>query len=189
MRATTLLIASLTGAITVASAQGNQAFNPVVYQAAVPAMLGGKAPAPVLVGPMSVRLRLSDSVVMRGGQVNERLHQYDAIPSGLPEQLDAMSITPRPVAELGLPPGYSVIDDSSAALLTAGNWAAFRRTTRAPRGVVHLTPVAYSENGGTALVGLIWDCGPGCRQLHAAWLVPDGSGGWAVQGTHRFPTR
>lgn len=170
-----------------AGAQGGAAFNPLVYRAAVAAVMGDAMPDTVVVGPVSVRLQLPDEVVNRGGQVNERLHRYDDIPSGLPEHLDAMSITPHPAADLHLPPNFRVLDDSSTALLARGEWGALRRRAPVRRGVLHLTPVAYDERGGTALVGVIWDCGPGCRRIHAVWLVPDGTGGWRVQGTHRFP--
>lgn len=189
MRRTLLLVGMSCVALSAMPAQGARTFDPLVYRNAVVAILGGDLPETVLVAPTTVRLHLPDEVVLRGGQVNERLHQYDAIPAGLPERLDAMSITPQPVAALALPPGFVVLDDSSAALLEAGDWRALRRRAPAARGVVHLTPVAYSADGGAALVGMIWDCGPGCRRLHAAWLTPDGTGGWAVQGTHRFPTQ
>ncbi len=171
---------------SVAVAQARN-LDPIVYREAVAAMLGKAAPETVMVGPLSVRLALPDTVVMRGGDVAERLAQFDAIPVGLPERLDSLSITPQPVARLGLPSGFAVLDDSSAALLWAGDWRALRRRVRVPTGVVHLTPVAYTAGGGTALVGMIWDCGPGCRRTMVAWLVPDGTGGWRVEGTHRFP--
>lgn len=180
------LVATLLSPL-VLGAQATVTFNPLVYRAAVAAVMGDALPDTVVVGPVSVRLVLPDEVVQRGGQVNERLHRYDDIPSGLPERLDALSITPHPVGELHLPPGFRVLDDSSAALLAEGEWRALRRRAPVRRGVVHLTPVAYDERAATALVGLIWDCGAGCRRLHAVWLVPDGTGGWRVQGTHRFP--
>jgi hypothetical protein len=170
-----------------ASAQGGATFDPLVYRAAVTAVMGGTLPTSMAIGPVTVRLRVSDEVVMRGGQVNERLHQFDEIPVGLPERLDQLSMTTRPAGQLSLPPGFAVLDDSSAALLEADRWRELRRRTQAPRGVVHLTPVAYSTDGGVALVGVDWRCGPGCRQMLALWLVPDGSGGWSVKGSHRLP--
>jgi len=177
--------------VTVATAMPGSAqtrtFDPIVYRAAVPAMLGGTAPDTIVVGPRTVRLSLPESVVMRGGDWTERLAQFDAIPAGLPEALDALTITPRDVATLGLPPGFRVLDDSSAALLWTGDWRALRRRVHVPRGVLHLTPVAYAPDGRTALVGMLWDCGPDCRRTIVAWLVPDGTGGWTVAGTHEFP--
>lgn len=182
-------LALIAGPAIAVHAQGATTFDPMIYRAAVAAILGDSLPDTVMVGPRSVRLRLSDEIVMRGGQVNERLHQFDAIPSGLPERLDEVSLVSRPAAELPLPPGFVVLDDSSAARLAAGDWRALRRRVPAARGVVHLTPVAHASDGATALVGVIWECGAGCRRMYAAWLVPDGTGGWTVQGTHRFPAQ
>ncbi len=162
-------------------------FNPIVYREAIPAMLGGTMPDTILVAPKSIRLALPQAVVMRGGDYTERLARFDAIPPGLPERLDSLSVASGPVERLGLPPGVRVLDDSSAALLWAGDWKALRQRLRVPRGVIHLTPVAYATGGSAALVGMLWDCGPGCRRAMVAWLVPDGGGGWKVTGTHRFP--
>ncbi len=182
-----LLIAALACATPVITTGQARVQDPLVYRAAVAALFEGKTPETIAVGPTVVRLHLPESVVLRGGQVNERLHQYDDIPPGLPERMDALSITPRPATELALPPAFRVLDDSSAALLEAGHWRSLRRRVAAPRGVVHLTPVAYDDAATTALVGMAWDCGPGCRRLVATWLVPDGTGGWRVKGSHRFP--
>lgn len=182
-----MLLAALVGNVMAVAAQGGRSFDPLVYRGAVAAVLDGRLPDSIAVGPVTVRLHLAEAAVLRGGQVNERLHQYDAIPAGLPERLDAASLPPHPARELPLPPGFTVLGDSAAALLEAGRWRELRRRAPASRGVIHLTPVVYDDRGGTALVGIIHDCGPGCRRMYAAWLVPDGTGGWTVQGTHRFP--
>lgn len=185
------ICAGLVLIVTTAGSLSAQArtFNPIIYRKAVPAMLGGAVPDTIVVGPRTVRLNLSDTVVMRGGDWTERLAQFDDIPVGLPRDLDSLTVTEQSVTRLGLPPSFAVLDDSSAALLWKGDWRALRRRVHLPRGVVHLTPVAYAANGRTALVGMVWDCGAGCRRTKVAWLVPDGTGGWTVAGTHEFPMR
>lgn len=170
-----------------AAAQGSAAFDPLVYRAALATVVGGDAARVVAIAPVTGRLRVPETVVMRGGQVNERLHQFDEIPVGLPERLDAMSVTPRAIHQLGIPPGFAILDDSAATMLADGAWSALRRRAEAARGVVYLTPIAYADGGGTALVGIVWECGSGCRRMEAVWLVPDGTGGWRVQGHHRLP--
>ncbi len=182
LRKITVLALLLPSALT-AQAGGAAA----IYRAAIPAMLGGRAPGATFVADRTARLVLPDTVVMRGGAVNERLALVDAIPVGLPEALDAASITPRAVADAGLGDDFRVLDAGDMALLTAGDWAGLRRRHRGLTGVAQVTPVVLSGDGRVALVGLDWRCGADCRKVMVAWLMPDDSGGWVVEGTHQFP--
>ncbi len=170
---------------SVVAAQADRAA--AVYRAALPAMLGGRAPGATFVADRTARLVLPDTVVMRGGAVNERLALIDAIPAGLPEALDAASITSRAAVDAGLPDEFRVLDAGDMALLTAGDWAGLRRHHRGLRGVAQITPVVFTGDGGLALVGVDWRCGVDCRKVTVAWLRPDDSGRWVVEGTHQFP--
>lgn len=116
--------------------------------------------------------------------------RWDSIPHELGPTLDSISRQRRPTRDLSLPGRLVVLRAAELkAIFAAGpddGWNEFHRRWPAQRRYYGFSPVAYSKNGGEALVYMEYYCGPLCASGDAYWLSRDADGRWRLRQRIQF---
>ncbi len=138
--------------------------------------------------PLPETLLVSDSTlticVPRGGAASWRA-QLDSIPSGLPAALETISSAKRSSASLPLPRPVRILTEATLRELFAGGprrgWEEFARRYPGQRRYSAFSPVAFSSDGGEALVYYEYHCGGRCGAGIVVWLTRRRDGRWGVR--------